>query len=252
MINKVVPTFDEAVADLSDGAILLIGGFAGPAECPSYLTAAVARKGARDLMVVGNAGAMGTSWGEYLRKVMPPGALDGFYTPTLLAEQGLVNRAILAFPAAMTHGVYTPFEKGIMEGRIELELVSQGTIAERCRAARAGIPAFYTPTGVGTIAAKGKEIREFDGRKYVLERAIKGDFSLIRAHKADRYGNLSYLNNSRTLNSTMAGASKVTIAEVDEVVEVGELDPDHIVTPGVYVQRLVIRPKLAKPWNEPM
>jgi 3-oxoacid CoA-transferase A subunit len=139
--------------------------------------------------------------------------------------------------------VQTPFEKGVASGDLVLELVPQGTLAERIRAGRAGIPAFYTPTGPGTIAAEDKESREFDGRTCLLERAIYGDFSLIRAHKADRYGNLVYRGTSRTFNATMAGASRVTIAEVDEVVEVGELDPEAIVTPGLYVQRVVVRPE---------
>jgi len=133
-----------------------------------------------------------------------------------------------------------------------LELVGQGTIAERIRAARAGIAAFYTPVGVGTFVGEGKEVREFDGRKYLLERALKADASLIRAHKADRYGNLVYKGSARTFNATMAGASTVTIAEVEEVVELGALDPEHIVTPGLYVQRVVVRPRGPQPWDKAM
>lgn len=132
----------------------------------------------------------------------------------------------------------------MQEGQhIEVELVPQGTLAERIRATKAGIPAFYTPTGVGTAVAKGKEVRVFDGEAYLLECAIKADFSFIRAYKADRYGNLIYKGTSRSFNATMAGASTVTIAEVDEVVELGELDPEVIVTPGIYVNRVVVRPR---------
>jgi 3-oxoacid CoA-transferase A subunit len=143
-------------------------------------------------------------------------------------------------------------EWGIMQGEIELELTTQGTLSERIRAGKGGIAAFYTPVGVGTVVEEGKEVREFNGRKYLLEHALRGDFSLIRAYKADRYGNLVYWGTMRTFNAVMAGASTVTIAEVDEVVELGELDAECIVTPGVYVQRVVVRPKEPKPWDEPL
>ncbi|MFQ5880602.1 MAG: CoA transferase subunit A [Dehalococcoidia bacterium] len=252
-INKVVATLDEAISDMPDGALLLIGGFGGPGECPSYLIAAVARKGVRNLTIVGNSGGWGTEMVASLRTRMgsilkiPP----DWYDPGLLVERGQVRKGILAFPAAPGH-VYTPLEKGVMAGKLELELLGQGSIAERIRAAKAGIAAFYTPVGVGTIVEQGKEVREFNGRKYLLEHALRGDFSLIRAHKADRYGNLVYRGSSRTFNATMAGASTVTVAEVDEVVELGELDPECIITPGVYVDRVVVRPREPKPWDEPM
>jgi len=252
-VNKVVGSFDEAVAGLFDGAVLLIGGFGGPGECPSYLIAAVARNGARDLTIVGNSGGWGPDLISHLRTRMasvlriPP----DWYDPGLLVERGQVRKGILSFPAAPGH-IYTPFEKAVMEGKAELELIGQGSLAERIRAAKGGIAAFYTPVGVGTVVENGKEVRQFDGRKYLLERALKGDFSLVRAHKADRYGNLVYRGSSRTMNATMAGASTVTIAEVDQVVEAGELDPECIVTPGVYVQRVVVRPRQPRPWDEPL
>ncbi|HLH76159.1 MAG TPA: 3-oxoacid CoA-transferase subunit A [Candidatus Binataceae bacterium] len=253
MINKIVASFDQAVADMRDGALILVGGFGGPADCANYLMAAVARRGVKNLTIVGNHGGRGSEFMGLVRGRMKeimhwP---EDSYDPGLLVERGQVRKGILAFPAAVGH-VTTPFEEGVMAGRIELELVGQGTIAERVRAAKAGIAAFYTPTGVGTFVAEGKEVREFDGRPYLLERALKGDFSLIRAHKADRFGNLVYRNSARTFNATMAGASTVTVAEVDEVVELGQLDPETIVTPGVYVQRVVVRPSSPRPWNEPM
>lgn len=253
MINKVVGTFDEAVSDIKDGSMLLVGGFGGPAECPSYLIAAIARKAVKDLTIVGNSGGWGTAFMEALIKRMssivkfPP----DFYDLGLIVERGQVKKGIIAFPAAIG-GIHTPFEKKVMNNEVELELVGQGTIAERIRAARAGIAAFYTPVGVGTFVGEGKEVREFDGRKYLLEHAFKADASLIRAHKADRYGNLVYKGSARTFNATMAGASRVTIAEVEEVVELGELDPEHIVTPGLYVQRVVVRPRGPQPWDKPM
>jgi 3-oxoacid CoA-transferase A subunit len=252
-INKVVGSFDEAVADLGDGAVLLIGGFGGPGECPSYLIAATARKAVKDLTIVGNSGGWGPQLIEVLRTRMavllriPP----DWYDPGLLVERGQVRKGILSFPAAPAH-IYTPFEKAVMDGKVELELIGQGSLCERMRAAKGGIAAFYTPVGVGTIVEEGKEVREFDGRSHLLETALKGDFSLIRAHKADRYGNLVYRGSSRTFNATMAGASTVTIAEVDEVVEAGALDPEQIVTPGVYVQRVVVRPREPRPWDEAM
>jgi len=205
------------------------------------------------LTIVGNSGGWGTEFMEALVKRMasiakfPP----DFYDLGLIVERGQVKKGIIAFPAAIG-GIHTPFEKKVMSNEVELELVGQGTIAERIRAARAGIAAFYTPVGVGTFVGEGKEVREFDGRKYLLERALKADASLIRAHKADRYGNLVYKGSARTFNATMAGASTVTIAEVEEVVELGALDPEHIVTPGLYVQRVVVRPRGPQPWDKAM
>jgi len=240
----VVPSFDEAVADVFDGAVLLIGGFGGPGECPSYLISAVARCDVRELTIVGNSGGWGMELIELIRSRMmsilrfPADFVD----PGILVEQGQVKKGILAFPAAPSPLVLTPFEKKVASGDVELELAAQGTLAERIRAGKAGIAAFYTPTGFGTVVEPGKEVRVFDGRPHLLEHAIRGDFSLIRAHKADRYGNLVYRGTSRTFNATMAGASSVTIAEVDEVVEVGALDPESVVTPVLYVDRVVVRP----------
>ncbi len=249
MIDKRVSSFDEAVRDLGDGATLLIGGFAGFAECPSYLVAAVARKEVKGLTIVGNSAGLGQ---EHMKKRMARlfKCPDDYYPPSFLIERGQVRKGILAFPAAMGSS-RSPFEEAYAKGQIELELIGQGSLAERIRTARAGIAGFYTPVGVGTFVAAGKEVREFDGRKYVLERALKGDFSLIRAHRADRYGNLVYRGTTRTFNATMAGASAITIAEVDEIVEAGELVPEHIVTPGVYVQRVVVRPSEPRAWNLP-
>jgi len=253
MIDKIVRSFDEAVADMADGSTVLIGGFGGPAECPSYLIAAVARKDVKDLTIVGNTGG----WGEQLLEIlrtrmavilrMPP----DWYDPGLLVERGQVKKGILSFPAAPAR-ILTPFEQGVLAGKVELELLGQGTLCERIRAAKGGIAAFYTPVGVGTVVEKGKEVREFNGRKHLLEHALPSDFALIKAYKADRYGNLVYHGTARTFNPVMAGASRVTVAEVDELVELGELDPEAIVTPGVYVQRVVVRPKEPRPWNEPM
>jgi 3-oxoacid CoA-transferase A subunit len=251
-INKVVGSFDEAVADMQDGSLLHIGGFGGPAECPSYLVAAVARRGAKDLTITGNNPGFATSMLDMMKQRMS-GMLrypDDYHTPGLLIERGQVRKGVLAFP--VMPGLAAPFEQLLKEGKVELELIGQGSLAERIRAARAGIAAFYTPVGYGTVFAEGRDIRWFDGKPCVLVTALKGDYSLIRAHKADRYGNLVYKGTARTFNATMAGASRVTIAEVDEIVELGELDPESIVTPGPYVQRVVVRPKEPQPaWEEP-
>jgi 3-oxoadipate CoA-transferase alpha subunit len=241
VINKILNSFDEAVADVFDGAIVLIGGF-GPANgTPSYLIRALVRQGAKNLTVVANTPGRGKDNtppppGAPTRK-MPPNYDDG----GLLIQNEQVIKAICAFPGTPPPGMSAPLNDRLKAGKLKVELVPQGTLAERIRANRAGIPAFYTPTGVGTIIAEGKEVREFDGVKYLMEKAIKADFALIRAHKADRYGNLIYQGTSRNFNATMAGAAKVTIAEVDEIVELGEIKPEHVTTAGIYVNRVVCR-----------
>jgi 3-oxoadipate CoA-transferase alpha subunit len=251
-IDKTVRSFDEAVADIPDGAVVNVGGFGGPGECPSYLIAALARRGVKDLTIVGNLGGWGVQMLAMLRSRMAsliPFPED-FYDVGLLVERGQVRKGILAFPAAPGTAEF-PFERALREGKVELELLGQGSLAERIRAARAGIAAFYTPVGVGTIAAKGKEIRDFNGVPHVLEVALKADFSIVRAYKADRWGNLVYRGTGRTFNATMAGAATVTVAEVDEVVELGGLDPEGIITPGVYVQRVAARPAAPRAWDQP-
>jgi len=247
MIDKVVGSFDEAVADVFDGAVLLVGGFGTAGGSPSQLIRAVARTSAKGLTIVGNTGGLPPQALEMMRQRMaslityPPDYAD---VGTLCAN-GQVSKGILAFPASPSTQGKMAFELLLEAGVAELELVPQGTMAERIRAARAGIPAFYVPVGYGTVVQDGKEVREFDGEHCLLEHALKGDFSLIRAHKADRFGNLVYRGTSRTLNATMAGASTVTIAEVDEIVELGALDPEAVVTPGVYVDRVVARGDVA-------
>ena len=254
-INKVMPSFDEAVRDVFDGAVLLIGDFGSPAEAPAYLIAAVARKGVQNLTIACNRAGFGVQMlesgliQERLRPMLP--VPPDWYDQGLLVERDQVKKAIVtAVATALSVETALPVEEKINAGELELELIPQGTLAERVRAAKAGIPAFYTPTGVGTIVAQGKEVREFNGREYLLEHALKGDFSLVRAHKADRYGNLVYKGTARDFNAAMAGASAMTIAEVDEVVEVGALDPECIVTPAAYVDRIVVRPQEPRPWYE--
>jgi len=245
-INKVVNSFDEAVADVYDGAIIFIGGF-GPANgTPSNLIRALVKQGAKNLTLAANTPGLGRMQAPPPgmqrrapeRKIkMPPNYDNG----GLLIQNDQVTKCIAAFPGNAMPGVPSPLHDRRLAGLLEVEMVPQGTLAERIRAAKAGIPAFYTPTGPGTLMEKGKEVREFNGVPCVLEYALKGDFSFIRAYKADRRGNLVYQGTSRNFNGAMAGASTVTIAEVDYLVELGDLDPEGIATPGIYVDRVVVR-----------
>ena len=226
-INKIVASADEAVADIHDGAVILVGGFGNIANTPSCLLTAVSKLPVKNLTAVSNSGGFGIEiWGEHDIEV--------------LHRTGQCTKHIVSAPVNPL--IVNTVEKRVRAGEVEIEMVPQGTLAERIRAARAGLGGILTPTGVGIPEIeKGKQIIEVNGRKYLLETAIKADFALIRAHKADRWGNLVYRGTSRTFNATMAGAARVTIVEVDEVVELGALDPEAIITPGVYVNRVVVR-----------
>ncbi|MBI2908039.1 MAG: CoA transferase subunit A [Chloroflexi bacterium] len=225
-IDKVVATFKEAVADVPEGAVIMIGNFAGPGGTPYFLIHALRDQGARDLTIIANtAGGIGLT-------------LD-YDDHRILFENHQVKKVIASFPFSTSASKPTAAEKQILTGEVELEIVPQGTLSERIRAAGAGIAAFYTPTGVETVIEKGKERRWFDGRPYLLERALTADYALIRAYKADRMGNLVYRGTARQFNPIMATAAKITIAEVDEIVEIGELDPEVIVTPGIFVNRII-------------
>jgi len=208
---------DEAVADIPDGATVLIGGF-GPAGQPIELIDALRRHGARDLTVVNN------------------NAGNGDTGLAALLATGAVRKIICSFPRQSDSWV---FDELYRSGKIELELVPQGNLAERMRAAGAGIGAFFCPTGVGTPLAEGKEQRTIDGREYVLEYPIKGDVALIKAHRGDEVGNLVYRKTARNFGPVMATAATTTVAQVAEVVPAGALDPEAVVTPGIYVDRLV-------------
>ena len=214
-MNKIYADADAAVADIPDGATIMAGGF-GLCGIPENLIRALERKGAKDLTVISNnAGVSDFGLGRLLR-TRQIRKLIGSYV-----------------------GENKVLEEQALKGEIELELNPQGTLAERIRAGGAGIPAFYTPAGVGTIVAEGKEVREFGGRKYLLETALTADFALIKAWKGDRWGNLIYRKTARNFNPMMATAARVTIAEVEELVELGELDPDCIVTPAIFVHRII-------------
>jgi len=213
-MDKRVANADAAIADLKDGATILMGGF-GLCGIPENLIAAVRRKGTRDLTIVSN----------------NAGVAD--YGIGLLLETRQVRKMIATYV-----GENKLFEKLVLAGEMEVELNPQGTLIERLRSGGAGIPAFYTPTGVGTMVAEGKEEREFAGRRYLLERALRGDFAFIKAWKGDRWGNLVYRRTARNYNPIMATAADKVIAEVEEIVDLGALEPDHIHTPGIFVDAI--------------
>ncbi len=241
--SKVYSSAAEAVVDIPDGAVVMIDGFAGPGGMPHYLILALRDQGAKKLTLVSNTAG--------IARVMSFGTPKGFSVidHSVLVDKGQVKKAVASFPVSPSPSRPTSFELAFQRGEVELELVPQGTLAERIRAGGFGIAAFYTPTGVGTPIAEGKETLIIDGREYVLERAIKADFALIRARKADTLGNLVYQGTSRNFNAVMAPAATVTVAEVDEIVEAGQLDPEAIVTPGVFVQRVVQRPRDFSPYE---
>ena len=214
-MNKVVASSDEAIRDVFDGATIMIGGF-GLCGIPENLIRALARKGTRNLKTISN-----------------NVGVDGFGMGLLLAA-GQISSHIGSYV-----GENRLLETMVLEKKIDLELTPQGTFSERIRAGGAGIPAFYTPTGFGTLVAENKETREFDGRNYVLERALKADFAFVKAWKGDKSGNLVYRKTARNFNPMMATAAKITIAEVEHLLEVGELEPDSIHTPGIYVKRIL-------------
>ena len=232
-MSKIVPSFGEAVADIPDGATLMIDGFAGPGGTPQNLIRALRDHGASELTIISNTAG--------LASVIGFGTIPGDRPIDIgiLVENEQLRKVIASFPVSPSPSRPTAFETAYLEGKIELEVVPQGTLAERIRAGGAGIPAFYTPTGVGTLIAEGKESRVFDGREYLLERALKADFALLRAHRADTMGNTQYRGTSRNFNGVMATTANVVIMEVDEVVEPGEIDPGAVHTPGIYVNRIV-------------
>ena len=219
MIDKVVASADEAVRDVRDGATLVVGGF-GLCGIPENLIAALVATGVKDLTVVSNNCGV-DDWGL-----------------GLLLKPRQIRKMVSSYV-----GENAEFERQFLSGELEVELVPQGTLAERMRAGGAGIPGFYTPAGVGTLVAEGKETRVFEGREYLLERGIVGDFSLVAAWKADRLGNLVYRKAARNFNAMAATAGRVSIAEVEELVEVGALDPECVHTPGVFVNRVIVAPR---------
>jgi 3-oxoadipate CoA-transferase alpha subunit len=238
MINKIFNSTKEAVADIFDGATILISGF-GEAGSPIELIHALIDQGTRNLTVVSN------------------NAGSGNVGLAALIENKQVKKIICSFPRTAISVVFPDMYR---KGEIELELVPQGTLAEKIRAAGAGIPAFFTPTSVGTPLAKGKETRVFNGKTYVLEHALKADFSLVKCYAADRYGNLIYNKTARNFGPIMCMAAKTSIVQAKKILEVGQIDPEHVITPGIFVNRVVevsnpadesllVAEKKRYPWN---
>src|SRR5579871_599912 len=222
-MNKVYSSAEQTIADIPDGATIMVGGF-GLCGMPENLIRALAKKGTKNLNTISN-----------------NVGVDGLGMGLLLAN-GQIRSHIGSYV-----GENKLLEQMVLQGTIQLSLVPQGTFSERIRAGGAGIPAFFTPAGVGTVVAEGKEVREFDGRTYLMERALKADFALVKAWKGDRLGNLVYRKTARNFNPMMAAAAKITIAEVEELVEPGQLEPDQIHTPGIYVARIIKSVGLQKP-----
>jgi len=222
-VNKVVASLQEAVADISDGAVIFVGGFGGSGN-PFNLIDALVQRGLRNLTIVGNDSS---HWLPFVEKGQAKKIISGFTNHPLRSE-------------------ITKIVDGLVRvGKLEAETVPHGTLEERMRAAGMGIAGFYTPTGVGTVVEQGKEKRVFDGREYILELALKGDFALIKGYKADRYGNIICRFGAGNRNIVMATAARVTIAEVEEVVDVGQLDPERVDIPGIFVHMVVKAPKKA-------
>ena len=217
MIDKSVPSLEEAVAGIPDGATIMIGGF-GPAGQPTELIDALIAQGASDLTIINN------------------NACNGEVGLAALLKAGRVRKMICSFPRQVDSQVFDDLYR---RGKVALELVPQGNLAARIQAAGAGLGAIFTPTGYGTPLAEGKETREIDGRHYVLEYPLKADFALIKAFQGDRWGNLVYRKAARNFGPIMATAAATTIAQVSQLVPLGELDPEHIITPGIFVQRVV-------------
>jgi 3-oxoadipate CoA-transferase alpha subunit len=238
MINKIVKSTKDAVADIFDGATVMIGGF-GEAGSPIELIHALIDQGAKNLTVVSN------------------NAGSGNVGLAALIENKQVKKIICSFPRTVISVVFPELYRS---GAIELELVPQGTLAERIRAAGAGIPAFYTPATVNTPLAEGKETKVFDGKTYVLEHAIKADFSLVKCHAADKYGNLIYNKTARNFGPVMCMAAKTTIVQARKILDIGQIDPECVITPGIFVKRVVeisnpadesvlVAEKRRYPWN---
>lgn len=223
IMDKTYPSAEEAVADIPDGATVMVGGF-GLCGNPENLIKALHARGTKGLTIISNnCGVDGKMLG-------------------LLLENGQVKRIVASYV-----GENKQFERLFLDGKLEVELNPQGTLAERIRAGGAGIPAFFTPTGYGTVVAEGKEVREFGGRLYLLEQALHADFALVKAHRGDRFGNLVYRKTARNFNAMMATAAKVTVAEVEELLKPGEIDPDQVHTPGIFVQRILAGASYEKP-----
>jgi 3-oxoacid CoA-transferase A subunit len=234
--NKIFRNCDESVADIYDGATIMVGGFGSYGGLPVNLIMALTSRGAGNLTVIANMGGVGF---ELSRRIKP----GGYQDLGILFEKGQVKKFIGSVPALGGMPPTSPLERLYNEGKVEIEVVPQGTLAERIRCGAGGLGGFYTAVGVDTVVEKGKEKKVISGKEYILELPLTADFALIKAHKADTLGNLVYRKTARCFNPVMAQAARTTIVEVDELVPVGQLNPEAIVTPHVYVHRIVEVPR---------
>ncbi|PKB72294.1 MAG: hypothetical protein BZY87_01325 [SAR202 cluster bacterium Io17-Chloro-G6] len=237
--NKVYANAVEALKDVPEGSVINVDGFAGPGGMAHYLMVGLRDLGVKGLQLISNTGGIAR--------------VSGFGTPniidhSILVENGQVAKATASYPVSPSASRPSAFEESYNRGESELEVVPQGTLAERLRSGGAGVAAFYTPTGAGTLLAEGKETRNIDGKEYVLEMGLRADFCIIRGHKADTLGNVVYKGTSRNFNPIMATTARITVVEVDEIVEPGQLGPEEIVTPGLFVDRIVLRPPDFSPY----
>jgi 3-oxoacid CoA-transferase subunit A len=233
MPNKVYPNALEALKDVPEGSIINVDGFAGPGGMAHYLMVGLRDLGVKGLQLISNTAGVAR--------------VSGFGAPniidhSILVENNQVAKATASYPVSPSASRPSAFEEAYNRGETELEVVPQGTLAERLRCGGAGVAAFYTPTGAGTLLGEGKEARSIGGKDYILETGLRADFCIIRGHKADTLGNVVYKGTSRNFNPVMATTAKITVVEVDEIVEPGELGPEEIVTPGLFVDRIVVRP----------
>ncbi len=232
-MNKVSASFDQAVADIPDGASIMIGLFAGPGGMPQNLITALRAHGAKNLTVI----CSNFGFGVQTKTPQP------FVSPAILVDNGQIKKAIVNWTRSNRPGEASPLEGAVKAGIVELELMPMGVQATRMKAGGMGIGAFYSPIGIGTIYEKGREKRAINGREYLLEYPLRADYGFVRACKADKLGNLVYKGTERAANPLVAKACDITIAEVDEIVETGEIDSDHVVTPGMYIDRIIPIPE---------
>ena len=234
--NKIISNADEAVADIFDGATIMVGGFGSFGGLPINLLVALANQGAKNLTIIANSGGVGFELSDRIK----PG---GYQDLGIVFENGQVRKFIGSIPALGGMPPTSPIERLYNEGKVEIEMVPQGTLAERIRCGAGGLGGFYTPVGIGTVVETGKEKKVIGGKEYILELPLVADFALIKAHQADTLGNLVYKGTARCFNPVMATAAKVTIVEVDRLVPLGQLDPEVIITPHIYVDRIVEVPR---------
>ena len=231
--NKVYPNADDALKDVPEGSVINVDGFAGPGGMAHYLMVGLRDLGVKGLQLISNTAGVArvSAFGS-------PNIIDH----SILVENNQVVKATASYPVSPSASRPSAFEEAYNRGETDLEVVPQGTLAERLRSGGAGVAAFYTPTGVGTLLAEGKETRVIDGKEYILEIGMRADYCIIRGHKADTLGNVVYKGTSRNFNPVMATTARITVVEVDEIVEPGQLSPEEIVTPGLFIDRIVLRP----------